>query len=64
MLQLVARGLTNDEIGSTLFLSPTTAATHLRNIYRKIGVRNRAAASAYALNAGLAAQGGGGFQRA
>ncbi|MGH2801705.1 MAG: LuxR C-terminal-related transcriptional regulator, partial [Thermoleophilaceae bacterium] len=37
----VAGGATNREAATTLFLSPKTIEFHLRNIYRKLGVRSR-----------------------
>ncbi|GAA0466129.1 hypothetical protein Ade02nite_47030 [Paractinoplanes deccanensis] len=37
-----ATGLTNREVASALFLSVKTVEFHLGNIYRKLGVRNRA----------------------
>lgn len=40
--ELVARGHSSKEIGSILFLSPHTVHTHVRNIFRKCGARNRA----------------------
>jgi DNA-binding CsgD family transcriptional regulator len=39
---MAARGLTNREIASQLFLSPRTVSTHLYNIYPKLGVSTRA----------------------
>jgi DNA-binding NarL/FixJ family response regulator/tetratricopeptide (TPR) repeat protein len=39
--RLVADRRTNPEIAATLFLSPKTVETHLRNIFRKVGVANR-----------------------
>ena len=53
VVRLVAAGLTNAEIGDRLFLSRTTINAHLRRIYPKIGVDNRASASTYAVGAGL-----------
>jgi DNA-binding CsgD family transcriptional regulator len=38
---LVARGASNREAASALFLSPKTIEFHLRNAYGKLGVRNR-----------------------
>jgi LuxR family maltose regulon positive regulatory protein len=41
VLQLIAEGLTNQEIASRLFLSLNTIKVHTRNIYGKLGVNNR-----------------------
>ncbi|MET7331088.1 LuxR C-terminal-related transcriptional regulator [Nonomuraea sp. NPDC005650] len=41
--ELVAYGLTNREIGERLFLSPRTVETHLASVFRKLGVKTRAA---------------------
>jgi LuxR family maltose regulon positive regulatory protein len=41
VLGLIAEGLTNQEIASRLFLSLHTIKVHARNIYGKLGVRNR-----------------------
>jgi ATP/maltotriose-dependent transcriptional regulator MalT len=48
VLRLIASGLTNNEIASELFLSAKTVSRHLSNIFTKIGVSSRAAATAYA----------------
>jgi DNA-binding CsgD family transcriptional regulator len=37
----IARGATNREAAARLFLSPKTIEFHLRNIYRKLGIRSR-----------------------
>lgn len=59
VLSLVARGLTNVEIGRTLFIGETTVKTHTNNAFAKIGVRNRAEATRYAHDHGLTAPGPG-----
>jgi DNA-binding CsgD family transcriptional regulator len=54
ILGLVARGLSNREIGKTLFISEHTAANHIRSILRKTGCANRTEAASYAHRHGLA----------
>lgn len=54
MLALVARGRTNREVGSLLFISEHTVARHLQNIFAKLGLSSRVAASAYAIEHGIA----------
>jgi DNA-binding CsgD family transcriptional regulator len=49
ILRLLAGGRTNREIADTLVLSVHTIERHLANAYRKIGARNRAEATAFAL---------------
>jgi DNA-binding CsgD family transcriptional regulator len=44
VLALVAQGMTNRQISSRLFISPSTVRTHLEHIYDKLGVRSRAGA--------------------
>ena len=53
VLHLLAAGLSNRQLGERLFISPTTAARHVANIYSKLGVDSRAAATAYAHQHGL-----------
>ena len=40
--RLVAAGLTNKEVAARLYLSPHTVNTHLRHVFAKLGVANRA----------------------
>lgn len=42
VLELIAEGLTNNEIAQKLFVSPTTIDTHRKNLLAKFGVRNTA----------------------
>ncbi|GAA4060125.1 response regulator [Nonomuraea soli] len=53
VLALVARGLTNAEIGQRLFISETTVKTHLLRVFGKLGVSDRTAAVTTAMNRGL-----------
>ena len=53
VLRLVATGLSNREIASSLVLSEHTVHRHVANILRKLTLSTRAAASAYATRAGL-----------
>lgn len=53
MLGLVAEGLTDSEVASRLYLSPRTVGQHLRSVYRKLGVRSRAAATRAAIERGI-----------
>jgi DNA-binding CsgD family transcriptional regulator len=54
VLRLVARGLTNAEIGRRLFISPNTVARHIQNVLEKTGMANRTEATAWAFRAGIA----------
>ena len=53
VLRLVATGKTNREIASALVLSEHTVARHLQNIYAKLNLSSRTAATAYAFEHGL-----------
>jgi DNA-binding CsgD family transcriptional regulator len=53
ILRLVARGLSNREIGRELSISEHTAANHIRSILRKSGCANRTEATTYAHRHGL-----------
>jgi DNA-binding CsgD family transcriptional regulator len=48
VLRLVATGQSNQEIATALVISEHTARRHLQNIFAKLGVSSRAAATAYA----------------
>jgi DNA-binding NarL/FixJ family response regulator len=54
ILTAVAAGLTTAAISRDLWISEHTIKFHLTNIYRKLGVRNRAGAVRYALEHGIA----------
>lgn len=49
----VAAGLSNDEIAAVLFISPTTAKTHVSRTMIKLGARDRAQLVVYAYETGL-----------
>lgn len=51
VLRWVAQGKTNPEIGTILGISPRTVQKHLERIYSRLGVENRHAAMAMALEA-------------
>ena len=53
LLQVLAEGLTNREIATRLVLEESTIRTHLRNIYRKLGVNSRLQAIQRAREIGL-----------
>jgi ATP/maltotriose-dependent transcriptional regulator MalT len=53
VLRLVATGKTNKDIAKQLFLSEKTVDRHVSNIFTKVNVASRAAATAYAYQRGL-----------
>ena len=53
VLALVGQGLSNDEIGAELFLSPATARTHVSHAMVKLGARDRAQLVVIAYQTGL-----------
>lgn len=54
VLQLVATGATNREVADTLVISEKTVARHLSNMFTKLGLTSRAAATAWAYEHDLA----------
>ncbi|MFD1720596.1 response regulator [Amnibacterium endophyticum] len=57
VLELVGRGLTNEEIAARLFLSPLTAKTHVSRVMGKLGARDRVQLVVTAYETGLVAPG-------
>ena len=55
VLDAVARGLSNREIGRQLWISEQTVKFHLRNVYRKLGITSRTEAARYAYRTGRVA---------
>ena len=53
VLKLMAQGKSNKEIGSILFISEGTVKSHLKRIFRKLGVMSRTEAIANATRRGL-----------
>ena len=53
ILKLLAEGLTMQQIGRRLDISPRTVETHVANLYRKLAVRSRVQAVSRAASLGL-----------
>ncbi|USX49528.1 response regulator transcription factor [Lentzea sp. HUAS12] len=53
VLKLVAKGLSNVEIGRSLFISEATVKTHLLRVFNKLGVSDRTAAVTTAMDRGM-----------
>jgi DNA-binding NarL/FixJ family response regulator len=53
VLRLVAAGKTNREVASILVVSEHTVARHVQNIFTKLGVSSRTAATAFAFERDL-----------
>jgi NarL family two-component system response regulator LiaR len=54
VLQLVARGMSNNDIAVRLVVSERTVRTHISNILGKLHLANRTQAALYALKEGIA----------
>ncbi|WP_199548114.1 response regulator transcription factor [Streptomyces sp. N35] len=54
VVRCLARGMTNAEIASALFVSLSTVKTHLANVQAKLDARNRVEIAAWAWESGLA----------
>ena len=57
VMALVGQGLSNDEIAERLFISPTTAKTHVSRVMMKLAARDRAQLVVLAYESGLVVPG-------
>ena len=53
VLRLVSRGRTNKEMASAMFISEETVKTHMKALFQKLGVHDRAEAVSVSLQRGL-----------
>ena len=58
VLELVAKGASNREIGASLFISENTANFHMKNILSKLHLRNRSQVVAWAIEHGFTSKPG------
>jgi DNA-binding NarL/FixJ family response regulator len=58
VLRLVARGLSNVELGEHLYVTPATVKTHVSRLLLKLGARDRAQLIIIAYESGLVTVGG------
>jgi len=56
--ELIARGLSNDEIAARLVLTPGTVGNHVGHILRRLGARNRAQIAAWVTRMAAASRDG------
>ncbi|MGF1471838.1 MAG: LuxR C-terminal-related transcriptional regulator [Rubrobacteraceae bacterium] len=56
VLELIAEGLTNKEVATSLYLSPHTVKVHARNIFTKLAATNRSQAVAKGKALGILSQ--------
>ena len=62
MLTLIGKGLSNSEIGATLFIGAATTKTHVSRILSKLGARDRAQLVVMAYETGLVTPGADGVR--
>lgn len=58
VLSLIGRGLRNADVAAQLGVAESTVASHIKSIYRKLGISSRAEASWHATRLGLRKPGG------
>jgi DNA-binding NarL/FixJ family response regulator len=56
VLELIAAGLSNDQVAATLYVSINTVKTYVRTAYKRIGATSRSQAVIWALGQGLGPQ--------